>query len=61
MNGPPTPNRSDTLRRLGVYLLGLGIGLLLLGMIYTQRQQMKAHQAKPAPPPSAAPAAPGIP
>lgn len=55
MTRAPGPSRRpDTLRRLGIYLLGVGIGLLLLGMIYTQRQQMKAHQV-PAPAPTQPP------
>jgi hypothetical protein len=37
--------KSDLRRRLGVYALGVAVGLLLLGTIYTQRRQMAARQA----------------
>lgn len=54
-------DKAEFRRRIGVYALGVAIGLLLLGMIYTQRRQMAANRPPAAPPAPPAPAVPAAP
>lgn len=57
----PRKNRSDFMRRLAYYLMGLAIGFMMLGLMWQAKQRQAAAQpgqATRAPDPGAAPAAP---
>ncbi len=50
----PAPNTGSTFReRLGVYLVGVALGCLILGMFWSARKRAAQQQAQPASPPVA--------
>lgn len=66
---PRAKRKSDSFRsRLGIYLIGVALGLMIVGLIYQKRQaemkmrnlQRDSAPAATAPAPPAAPAAPAI-
>lgn len=59
MNRGPS-KKGDFARRLGIYLFGVALGLVLLGMMQRLRAQ-QMQQAQPTPQAPAGPASPGDP
>jgi hypothetical protein len=56
-SGSPNRSRGEFLNRLGIYLLGVSIGLVMVGMIWMarSRQMAAAGGAAPASAPSPSP------